>query len=171
MTEDWLTPERGESEAQRLNRHWNELLQELRVVQTGVQVLTGFLLTVPFQARFAELDHLQRAVYLSSVLLSVLSTGFLIAPVALHRWLFRVGARPLMVGHAQRLAIAGIALLCLTLVLVVWLVFDFVLGRAWGHVIGAGLLITLIALWVALPLTARRAVRRVLSQRPQGLDP
>ncbi|MGQ0845204.1 MAG: DUF6328 family protein [Sporichthyaceae bacterium] len=171
MTEEWLTPERSETEAQRLNRHWNELLQELRVVQTGVQVLTGFLLTVPFQARFVELDHFQRAVYLSSVLLSVLSTGLLIAPVALHRWLFRAGARPLMLGQAQRLAVAGILLLGLSLAAVLWLVFDVVLGRGWGYAMGGGLLAVLFLLWAAIPLAARRAVRRTLLARPQRLDP
>lgn len=103
-------------------------------------------------------------------MLSVLSTGFLIAPVALHRWLFRAGARPLMVDQAQRLAIAGIVLLGLSLAAVLWLVFDFVLGRTWGYAMGGGLLATLIVLWAALPLTARRAVHRTLARRPQGSD-
>lgn len=170
MTDQVLTPERGESESQRLNRHWTELLQELRVVQTGVQVLTGFLLTVPFQARFAELDHLQRAVYLSGALLSVLSAGFLIAPVVLHRWLYRAGARPLMLRQAQRLAIAGIVLLGLALATCVWLVFDFVLGRAWGYAMGGGLLGTLLLLWAALPFAARRAVSRAFRTSASAAD-
>lgn len=155
-----LTPPREENPTQRLNRHWDELLQEVRVVQTGVQVLSGFLLTVPFQARFPELDHLQRAVYLCAMLLSVLSTGFLIAPVAMHRMLFRAGARPLLVASAQRLAITGIVLLGLALAAAVWLVFDVVLGRTWGYAVGGGMLAVLILLWAALPASARRVVRR-----------
>ena len=162
MAESMFTPERDETEAQRLNRHWNELLQEVRVVQTGVQVLTGFLLTVPFQARFTELDHLERAVFLSAVMLSVLSTGFLIAPVALHRWLYRAGARPLLLVQAQRLAVTGIVLLGLALATSGWLVFDFVLGRTWGYAVGGGLLAVLILLWAALPFSARRAVLRAI---------
>lgn len=170
MTEHMLTPERGETEAQRLNRHWIELLQEVRVVQTGVQVLTGFLLTVPFQPRFADLDHLQRGVYLASVLISVLSTGFLIAPVALHRMLFRAGARPLLVSSAQRLAVAGIVLLALALAAVVWLVFDVVLGREWGYAIGGGMLGVLVLLWAALPLSARRVVRRAAAAAGERME-
>ncbi len=165
-----LTPPRRESEPERLNRHWNEMLQEVRVVQTGVQVLVAFLLTVPFQSRFTELDHLQRGVYLSAVVLSVLSAGFLMAPVALHRALFRAGARPLMIAHAQRLAIVGIGLLGTALAAVVWLVFDLVLGRGWGYALGAGTLVVLTLLWVVLPMMAKRAVRRTLRTSSSAAD-
>ena len=81
---------------QRLDRNWADLLQELRVVQTGVQLLTGFLLTLPFQARFEQLSGYERTIYLVTVTLSVAATGFLIAPVSLHRILFRRHARELM---------------------------------------------------------------------------
>ena len=74
-----------EDRAERLNRNWDELLQELRVVQTGVQILTGFLLTVPFSSRFGDLDRLQVDAYLAVLCGSVLTTGFVIAPVAFHR--------------------------------------------------------------------------------------
>lgn len=124
-------------------------------------MLTGFLLTVPFQAPFPELDGLERGVYLSCVLLSVLSTGFLIAPVAGHRGLFRAGARPLLLLQAQRLAIAGLALLGTAVASAVWLVFDIVLGRAWGYAMGAGVFAVLVVVWAALPLSARRSVRKV----------
>jgi hypothetical protein len=85
----WDRRERGETELERLDRNWNSLLQELRVVQTGVQLLTGFLLTLPFQQRFDVLGEHMRVVYLATVGFSVGATVFLIAPVAMHRLLFR----------------------------------------------------------------------------------
>ena len=78
----------GESEKERTSRKWNEMLQELRVAQTGVQVLTGFLLTVPFTQRFGELDRTDTNAYLVTVSASILAAGLLIAPVAFHRVLF-----------------------------------------------------------------------------------
>jgi hypothetical protein len=77
--------ERGETPLERLDRNWSDLLQELRVVQTGVQLLTGFLLTLPFQSRFAELHTFQQNVYLTTVACAVAATGFLIVPVLVHR--------------------------------------------------------------------------------------
>jgi hypothetical protein len=83
MTESTTDTEtRGETEQERINRNWDELLQELRVTQTGVQILTGFLLTLPFQQRFALLDDTQQAVYLTTVGFAVLATGLLVAPVS-----------------------------------------------------------------------------------------
>lgn len=86
--QQWDADQRGETFEERLDRNWSELLQELRVVQTGVQFLTGFLLTLPFQQRFASLTGGQRVGYLRAVGLSIGSTATLIAPVALHRMLF-----------------------------------------------------------------------------------
>src|SRR6478752_8344398 len=77
-----------ETPTQRADRNWDELLQELRVAQTGVQVLTGFLLTLPFQARFTHLDAVQQATYLTAVVLGVVSIALLIAPLSSHRLLF-----------------------------------------------------------------------------------
>lgn len=85
----WDSRERGETEVQRRDRNWNSLLQELRVVQSGVQLLTGFLLTLPFQQRFGVLDRPMRYVYLVTVGLSVGATVLLVAPVSIHRLLFR----------------------------------------------------------------------------------
>ena len=81
----------NESRHERLTRNFNELLQELRVTQTGVQILTGFLLTLPFTDRFKTLDSLQKGVYLGVLVGSVIATGLIIAPVAFHRALFRQG--------------------------------------------------------------------------------
>src|SRR5690606_32068463 len=84
---------RNETASERLDRNWNEILQETRVTQTGIQILTGFLLTVPFQQRFTELTEQQRMFYLGLVLLAAVTTGLVVAPVSLHRWLFRRRAK------------------------------------------------------------------------------
>ena len=107
----WDADQRGETSLERLDRNWGDLLQELRVVQTGVQLLTGFLLTLPFQARFAQLHRFQQDVYLVTVSFAVTATAFLIAPVAIHRVLFRRHARQSMVTAAHYLAMVGTALL------------------------------------------------------------
>src|SRR5690606_28496311 len=104
------TPLRDETPAERSDRNWVELLQELRVMQTGVQVLTGFLLTLPFQARFTELDGFQIGLYLILVVLSVLATGLLIAPVSVHRMVFGRGLKRSLVETADRLAVAALVL-------------------------------------------------------------
>ena len=84
-SDDELDYERDESDSERLDRSWTELLQELRVSQTGVQLIAGFLLTLPFQDRFKELDSLQVGVYLGLVLLAGLTTGLTLTPISIHR--------------------------------------------------------------------------------------
>src|ERR1700761_457420 len=105
----WDRRERGETEMERLDRNWNSLLQELRVVQTGVQLLTGFLLTLPFQQRFDQLSSVERDIYLAAVASAIVATGFLQAPVSVHRALFRRHRREETVALAHRLAIIGLA--------------------------------------------------------------
>ncbi len=150
--------ERGETPLQRLDRNWNDLLQELRVVQTGVQLLTGFLLTLPFQSRFEQLDADGKTVYLVTVSLAVIATGFLIAPVSLHRLLFRRHARGVTVEVTHRLAQTGLAFLGLAVIGVVLLIFQVVVGQGAG-VLAAVLTAALLAgLWVVLPLRVRGSV-------------
>src|SRR3954470_755872 len=100
--------EEGESESERLTRNLNELLQELRVTQTGIQILTGFLLTLPFSQRFRDLDATQRGAFLAILAGSVITTGLVTSPVAFHRVLFRHGQRPWLVEAANRAARAGL---------------------------------------------------------------
>lgn len=141
----------GETPDERLDRNWNELLQELRVAQTGVQILTGFLLTLPFSQRFAELDDQQRAVYLAVLSGSVLATGLLVAPVAFHRVLFRHGLRVFIVTYAHRCARAGLATMALTIIGVVWFVFDVVADQPEAWVASVAALVFFTVLWVAVP--------------------
>src|SRR5665647_2260700 len=120
---------RSETPAERLDRNWNEILQELRVTQTGIQILTGFLLTVPFQQRFTELTDDQRRIYLTLVVLAAVTTGLLVAPVSMHRWLFRRGAKSALVIEADRLMRVGLVFLAVVVSGVVLLVFDVVTTR------------------------------------------
>lgn len=145
----------GETATERLDRNWASLLQELRVVQTGVQLLTGFLLTLPFQERFDVLDHDMRLVYLATVTAAVTSTVLLVAPVGMHRVLFRQRRLRVLVSVAHRLAYAGLLLLGLALSGMAVIVFAAVAGRTAGVVAGGVALALILACWVALPFGVR----------------
>lgn len=156
----WNRRVRDESDTERLDRNWTDLLQELRVAQTGVQLLTGLLLTVPFQQRFAMLSEHARVVYLVTTALSVGSTLLLITPVGMHRGLFRQHARGVLVSIGQACAVGGLGLLGLAVTGVVQLIFDTVVGTAAGIVAGVVTLVLFIGLWAVAPLVLRRRGRR-----------
>jgi hypothetical protein len=139
----------------RLDRNWNELLQELRVTQTGVQLLSGFLLTVPFSDRFAGLDDVQHTTFLLVFTGSVLATALLVAPVAFHRVLFRRHRRLWLVEAANLCARAGLAVMALTTSGALFLVFDLLVRRELAA--GAGLLTAALfaLLWLVLPVAGR----------------
>jgi len=147
--------QRHETPLERLDRNWVDLLQELRVIQTGVQLLTGFLLILPFQSRFEQLTQSQQYIYLATLAAAVLATGFLIAPVSLHRFLFRRHARRVTVDVAHRLAQIGLSILGLAIVGVVLLIFNVVLGPTAGYVAAGVVFVVLLGLWVVLPLVIR----------------
>jgi hypothetical protein len=153
------TDGRHETVNERMDRNWNELLQELRVAQTGVQILTGFLLTVPFQQRFGDLDEYQRAVYLVLVVLAVAATGFIVAPVSLHRLLFRRGLKRELVESGDTLAQTGLAMLALVLAGAALLLFDVVVDRRAGVIAGAATLVGLTVIWVVVPLRLSHRAR------------
>lgn len=157
-TEDnqrWDAGDRSETQTERLDRNWSSLLQELRVVQTGVQLLTGFLLTLPFQERFDVLDDDMRLVYLATVAAAVTSTVLLVAPVGLHRVLFRQRRLRDLVSVAHRLTYAGLLLLGLALSGMTVVVFAAVAGRTAGLAAGAVAFVLILACWVALPFGLR----------------
>ncbi|MFE6224775.1 MULTISPECIES: DUF6328 family protein [unclassified Streptomyces] len=147
---------RGESRAQRADRRWNELLQELRVAQTGTQILFGFLVAVVFQPRFAELGTTDRLIYVVTVCLGAATTGALVAPVAVHRLVAGRRLKPAAVHWAGRLTLVGVVLLYLTMVSTFLLITRMVLDD------GIALwLVGVMALWLALcwflvPFIARR---------------
>ena len=148
-------PERDETAAERSDRNWTELLQEVRVTQTGIQILSGFLLTVPFQPRFTSLSPPLVGVFLAAVGFATLSTLLAVAPVGLHRALFRRHVKAALVDVSDLLAKVGLFCLAVTITLVTGLVFGFVLGESAGlaSMVVAGLAFVLA--WLVLPLIVR----------------
>jgi hypothetical protein len=151
---------RDETSNERNDRNWTEILQELRVIQTGTQILTGFLLTLPFQQRFTTLDGYQVDAYLALVITAVLATALALAPVALHRALFRRRAKGVVVLIAHRLLMATLAAVGLTLIGTSMLVFDVVVGRGAGVVAGVAALLVVAVAWVTLPSAVRSRASR-----------
>jgi hypothetical protein len=147
---------RNETDAERMDRNWNELLQELRVAQTGVQILSGFLLTLPFQQRFTELSPAYTTVFLAAFVLAILASGLLIAPVSTHRLLFQKHEKDVLVGASDLLAKAGLASLALAVAAVVLLIFGVVVGTPAGLVASALVFTLFLALWIVLPLRLLR---------------
>jgi hypothetical protein len=146
---------RDETKTERADRNFGELLQELRVAITGVQVLFAFLLTVPFQQRFADVTAFQRDVYFATLLCSTLASALLIAPSAYHRLNFRRRDKTHIVEIASRLAVAGMVALAVAMTLAVLLVTDQLFD---GTVVVATAVmagLVFVALWFAMPLVRR----------------
>jgi Family of unknown function (DUF6328) len=142
---------RDETADERLDRNWNELLQELRITQTGLQLLSGFLLTLPFTQVFGGLDHRQKALYLGLVVVASLSVGLNLTPVMLHRRLFgeHVKGRVVRVGHVlSQVVIAGVAVLVTG---TATLIFSVVMSWTAGIVVAATLTVVLGLLLGVLP--------------------
>lgn len=151
----WNAAARSETEAERLDRNWSSLLQELRVTQTGVQLLTGFLLTLPFQGRFTDLSSWLHDVYLATVVCSLSATVLLVAPVGMHRLLFRRHKLRPLVSAAHRFAFNGLMLLGAALTGVAVVVFGAVLGDAAGVFAGIATAAAILLAWVLFPLWMR----------------
>lgn len=148
-----------ETPKERLDRNWNELLQEMRVIQTGTQIITGFLLAAVFQSRFGDLDTFQLTVYLALVVISVLTTIAGLAPVSLHRHLFRKQAKDWIVAYTDRFARITLWGVATTVTGIGLLIFDFVLGRLAGIIAAAGIAAVLALVWVIIPYRAGLAAR------------
>jgi uncharacterized protein DUF6328 len=139
-----------------LDRQLIELLNELRIVLPGVQVLFAFLLTVPFTARFGRLTSFQRDVYFATLMATALATVLLIAPSAFHRIRFHKRDRPHLIEMANRLAIGGIALLALAMTGAVLLISDLIFGALAAAVVTVVTGLVFFAFWFGVPL--RRAM-------------
>ncbi|MFZ2526048.1 MAG: DUF6328 family protein [Rhodococcus sp. (in: high G+C Gram-positive bacteria)] len=155
-----------ETDAQRLDRNWNSLLQELRVVQTGVQLLTGFLMTLPFQSGFDALSTNEKIIYLITVLASIAATILLVAPVSMHRLLFRRRRLDRLVLTAHRLALAGLLLLGVSLTGVVILVVGIVVNSTAATVAGICTAVLFVGLWLVYPWRFRRDAARFPEPEP-----
>jgi O-antigen/teichoic acid export membrane protein len=145
----------GETDEERWDRNFGDLLQELRVAQTGVQILFAFLLTLAFTQRFTEDDDFERTVYLIALLSAACATALIIAPVAYHRMLFRQGKKEKIVRSAQKMATGGLAFVVVAMVCAVLLVTDVVLNRAAAVVISGLTLLLFLLLWFILPARHR----------------
>jgi hypothetical protein len=144
-----------ESEQERLNRQLDQLLNELRVAMPGVQVLFAFLLTVPFQQRFATVTEFQRTVYFVTLLASAAASALFIAPTAYHRLMFRERDKPRLIRVSSRLTLGGLACLAVAMSGAVLLVTD-VLFEGTTVVVTITLTATLyVGLWFGLGLLRR----------------
>jgi O-antigen/teichoic acid export membrane protein len=150
---------RNETEAQRIDRNYLELLQELRVAQTGTQILFAFLLTMAFTDRFEDITDFQRWVYVATLLSAAVASVLLIGPVPMHRMLFRRQLKNELVNAANRMAIAGLAMLAVALHGAVLLALDVALG-GWVPFAAVGALaVWCVLLWYVVPLRYRRTPR------------
>ena len=153
--DDWNAIERGETPLQRADRAYGEILQEVRVAQTGVQILFAFLLALAFQARFAHVTNFQRDVYVVTLLLCAAATALLIAPAAFHRMVYRRRLKLHLVHAATRLALSGLVLLMLSLVSAVLLIVDVVFGAGPAVIMAAGTFGWFFTWWFVLPAWSR----------------
>lgn len=153
--------DRDEAPGERLDRQFNELLQELRVTQTGIQLLGGFLLILPFQSRFMQLRTPLLMTYLVAVSAAALATFFVIAPVVAHRLLFRSHRKDVIVSMGHLFAKIGLLLLALTVITSTALIFGVVISPIAALVAGIVAAVICLILWLASPLA-------VAARRPGG---
>ena len=142
---------RDETPQERADRNWNELLQELRVSQTGVQLLAGFLATLPFQSRFEQLDAFQRAWYVGLLALAFGTVGVTLAPVAIHRHVFQSDAKPELVQAGHRLTSVALVMIAVLLGGIFFLVVDVVYDRMAAAAGAVGSVVVLAGLLLVLP--------------------
>jgi hypothetical protein len=157
---DMLEAERDETEAERIDRNFTELLGELRVALPGVQVLFAFLLTVPFAQGFTSLTQFERDLYLVVLLLTALASALLIAPTAYHRILFRKGYKPQILMFANRSAIAGLGVLALAMTSAIFLISHIIFGEATSIAVTIPSAMVFALLWYIVPSMRGRGVDR-----------
>jgi hypothetical protein len=147
---------RDESEAQRLDRNYNEQLQELRVAETGVQILFAFLLSISFQQRFATISQFLKVVYVITLILTALAAAMFIAPVAMHRAIFRMNKKDELVAYTAKLTAFGLVFLALSMLGAVLLIMDFVVHANAAWIATALMAVVFGVLWYLLPIGMRR---------------
>jgi hypothetical protein len=140
-----------ESEKKRWDRNFSDLLQELRVAQTGVQILFAFLLTLPFSSGFPRSSQFQKDIFVVALLAATFAAAMIIAPVAFHRALFRQGRKPELVRYAHKMATGGLAFLLISMVSSVLLVTDYLLSLPMAIIATAAAAIFLLTFWAAIP--------------------
>ncbi|MFG2137840.1 DUF6328 family protein [Streptomyces sp. NPDC048650] len=151
---------RHETPEGRADRQWGEMLQEVRVAQTGAQILFGFLLSVAFTPRFAQLGTFDRSLYVVTVVLGALATGALVAPVSFHRMLAGHRRKPQLVNAAARLIATGLALLAAAIICAVLLLLRVALGSGYAWAIASFVLLWFVSCWLVLPVALKRHLER-----------
>ncbi len=147
---------RDETELERYDRNLTELMGELRVALPGVQVLFGFLLVAPFNARFGHTTQFERRLYFAALLLTLLASILLIAPTMLHRLVFRQGRKEYVVELGNRLTIAGLSVLAVAMTCAVALVTHYMFGQTTTIITTLAAAMAFIALWLLLPVRRPR---------------
>ncbi|MEV6846987.1 DUF6328 family protein [Actinoplanes sp. NPDC051411] len=143
---------RGESERQRWDRNFADLLQELRVAQTGVQILFAFLLTLPFSNGFPKTTEFQKIIYIVALMCAAFATAMIISPVAFHRALFRQGRKPELVRYAHRMATAGLGFLLLAMVASIMLIVAYLLSTWIAAILTAVAAAGFLTFWAIVPV-------------------
>lgn len=144
-----------ETEKQRWDRNFADLLQELRVAQTGVQILFAFLLTMPFSSQFPNATAFQRDVYVVALIAAAFATAMIISPVAFHRALFRQGRKPELVRFAHKMATGGLAFMLISMVSSVLLITDFLFNVTVAIVLTTVTGLWFLTFWAFLPWSRR----------------
>jgi Family of unknown function (DUF6328) len=156
MADETPPPGRDETELERYDRNLNELMGELRVALPGVQVLFGFLLVAPFNARFGHTTVFERDLYFATLLLTLLASILLIAPTMVHRLEFRQGRKLTIVETGNRLTIAGLTVLAVAMTSAIALVTHYLFGQTTAIITTAVAGAAFVLVWFALPLGQRR---------------
>ncbi|OMI90635.1 hypothetical protein BSZ07_04245 [Streptomyces sp. M1013] len=146
---------RNETEEERADRMWTELIQEVRVAQMGVQILFGFLLTVVFQPKYDSLSDTDQTIYLITVVLGAVTTGALIGPVSLHRLVSGRRVKPQAVRWASRLTVLGLVLLLATTACSLLLILRVATHDGWVPYIVTGVVFWYLLCWFGIPLWTR----------------
>jgi hypothetical protein len=158
MTEHERYSRPEEDAGERLDRQWSELLQELRLAQTGTQILFAFLLSIAFQGAFQNADAFTHHVYAVTLVASALAVGLFLAPVSFHRIIYRQKLRDRMLPIASRMAIAGLAFLVLAMTGGVLLAIDVVVSRPVAILLTSSVLLWFVIFWYAVPTWVRRSM-------------
>ena len=152
--------DRNETEGERLDRNWSDVLQELRVVQAGTQILTAFLLAIAFQPRFTDLDSFQLVLYLALVSVSIVTTVLSLLPVSAHRIMFQHLLKEATVHIGDRMLRAVLVGVSLSMIGTAMLIFDFVISREAGIVAAVAVTLIVLAFGFVVPVRMRRAMSR-----------
>ncbi len=158
MNDDYGTTagqDRDETPTERLDRQFEDLLQELRASQAGVQILFAFLLGIAFTPVFAQVDQWQRDVYIATLIVTVLAAILFVGPVSYHRIVFRQRMRGSLVRASNAMAIGGLVCLMLAMVGAVLLAVSVVLGSTWATWTSAGVAVVFVVVWYVFPLVHR----------------